>query len=142
MPVQFELVTPEQLLVSRDVDMVVVPGTEGNFGVLPGHAQAVGVGARGQRATQKGEEKSTRHPTEPPTHSKKNHAAIGAHYTERDERSNGDVTSLTRQSGCASRCGLVFRAMVGVAQLVEQWIVDPRVAGSNPVAHPKNPSAS
>ncbi len=38
MPVQFELVTPERLIVSRDVEMVVVPGTEGNFGVLPGHA--------------------------------------------------------------------------------------------------------
>ncbi len=27
--------------------------------------------------------------------------------------------------------------MVGVAQLVELWIVAPVVAGSNPVAHPK-----
>jgi F-type H+-transporting ATPase subunit epsilon len=36
--VQFELVTPERLLVSEEVEMVVVPGTEGNFGVLPGHA--------------------------------------------------------------------------------------------------------
>ena len=38
MPVQFELVTPERLLVSTEVEMVVVPGSEGNFGVLPGHA--------------------------------------------------------------------------------------------------------
>ena len=36
--VEFELVSPERLLVSQPVDMVVVPGTEGNFGVLPGHA--------------------------------------------------------------------------------------------------------
>src|SRR4026208_1510645 len=36
--VLFELVTPEELLVSTEVDMVVVPGSEGNFGVLPGHA--------------------------------------------------------------------------------------------------------
>jgi F-type H+-transporting ATPase subunit epsilon len=36
--VKFELVSPEKLLVSEDVDMVVVPGTEGYFGVLPGHA--------------------------------------------------------------------------------------------------------
>ena len=35
---QFELVTPERLLISEPVEMVVVPGTEGNFGVLPGHA--------------------------------------------------------------------------------------------------------
>jgi F-type H+-transporting ATPase subunit epsilon len=36
--VQFELVSPERLLVSQAVDMVVVPGSEGDFGVLPGHA--------------------------------------------------------------------------------------------------------
>lgn len=35
---QFELVSPEKLLLSQAVGMVVVPGTEGNFGVLPGHA--------------------------------------------------------------------------------------------------------
>ena len=36
--VRFELVSPERLLLSEDVHMVVVPGGEGNFGVLPGHA--------------------------------------------------------------------------------------------------------
>jgi F-type H+-transporting ATPase subunit epsilon len=36
--VEFELVSPEKLLLSEAVDMVVVPGGEGNFGVLPGHA--------------------------------------------------------------------------------------------------------
>src|SRR5436190_21765849 len=41
MPVQFELVTPERLIVSTEVDMVVVPGSEGNFGVLPGHAPLI-----------------------------------------------------------------------------------------------------
>jgi F-type H+-transporting ATPase subunit epsilon len=39
--VQFELVTPERLIVSTEVEMVVVPGTEGNFGVLPGHAPLI-----------------------------------------------------------------------------------------------------
>jgi F-type H+-transporting ATPase subunit epsilon len=34
----FELVTPERLVRSEDVHMVVVPGTEGDFGVLTGHA--------------------------------------------------------------------------------------------------------
>jgi F-type H+-transporting ATPase subunit epsilon len=34
----FELVSPERLLVSEEVEMVVVPGTEGNFGVLKGHS--------------------------------------------------------------------------------------------------------
>jgi len=34
----FELVTPAKLVRSDDVYMVVVPGTEGEFGVLEGHA--------------------------------------------------------------------------------------------------------
>jgi F-type H+-transporting ATPase subunit epsilon len=39
--VQFELVSPEKLLTSAPVDMVVVPGGEGDFGVLPGHAPMI-----------------------------------------------------------------------------------------------------
>lgn len=35
---QFELVSPEKKLASQAVAMVVVPGAEGDFGVLPGHA--------------------------------------------------------------------------------------------------------
>lgn len=38
MPLHFELVTPEKLVRSEDVYMVVVPGAEGEFGVLEGHA--------------------------------------------------------------------------------------------------------
>ena len=38
---QFELVSPEKLLLSEPVGMVIVPGTEGNFGVLPGHAPLI-----------------------------------------------------------------------------------------------------
>ena len=34
----FELVTPEKLLRSEEVQMVVVPGSEGDFGVMAGHA--------------------------------------------------------------------------------------------------------
>jgi len=34
----FELVTPARLVRSEDVYMVVVPGSEGEFGVLEGHA--------------------------------------------------------------------------------------------------------
>src|SRR5690348_17948284 len=36
--VQFELVSPEKLLLSEAVAMVVVPGGDGNFGVLAGHS--------------------------------------------------------------------------------------------------------
>ncbi len=39
--VDFELVSPEALLLSEEVEMVVVPGDEGDFGVLPGHAPMI-----------------------------------------------------------------------------------------------------
>lgn len=38
MALHFELVTPEKLVRSVDVWQVVVPGTDGDFGVLEGHA--------------------------------------------------------------------------------------------------------
>ena len=38
MALHFELVTPARLVRSDDVYMVVVPGSEGEFGVLEGHA--------------------------------------------------------------------------------------------------------
>jgi F-type H+-transporting ATPase subunit epsilon len=37
----FELVSPEKLLFSGDVEQVDVPGAEGDFGVLSGHAPYV-----------------------------------------------------------------------------------------------------
>lgn len=38
MALHFELVTPEKLVRSEEVYMVQVPGSEGEFGVLEGHA--------------------------------------------------------------------------------------------------------
>ena len=43
----FELVSPERLLVSKDVEMVVVPGAEGYFGVLPRHALMISTSTPG-----------------------------------------------------------------------------------------------
>ena len=37
----FELVSPEKLLLAEEVDMVIVPGAEGDFGVLIGHAPLI-----------------------------------------------------------------------------------------------------
>lgn len=34
----FELVSPERLLISEEVESVQIPGTEGEMGILPGHA--------------------------------------------------------------------------------------------------------
>ena len=39
--INFELVSPERLLMSRTADMVQVPGAEGDFGVMAGHAPVV-----------------------------------------------------------------------------------------------------
>jgi F-type H+-transporting ATPase subunit epsilon len=39
--VNFELVSPERLLVSDQYDMVVIPGGDGDFGVLPQHAPLI-----------------------------------------------------------------------------------------------------
>jgi F-type H+-transporting ATPase subunit epsilon len=38
MPIDLEIVSPERLLLSRPVDMVVMPAAEGDMGVLPGHS--------------------------------------------------------------------------------------------------------
>ncbi len=38
---QFELVTPERLLLAGEAELVVVPGVEGDFAVLSGHAPVI-----------------------------------------------------------------------------------------------------
>ena len=54
MPLRFELVTPERLLRSEDVHMVVVPGSEGDFGVLEGHAPFMSTIRNGELAIYRG----------------------------------------------------------------------------------------
>jgi F-type H+-transporting ATPase subunit epsilon len=46
MPLALEIISPEKLLLARDVDMVVIPGTDGDIGVLPGHSKLI-TGLRG-----------------------------------------------------------------------------------------------
>lgn len=46
MPVTLEIISPEKLLLSKPVDMVVIPGTEGDLGILPGHSKLI-TGLRG-----------------------------------------------------------------------------------------------
>jgi F-type H+-transporting ATPase subunit epsilon len=41
MPVALEIVSPEKLLLSRDVEMVVIPASEGDMGVLPNHSPMI-----------------------------------------------------------------------------------------------------
>ena len=41
MPVNLEIVSPDRLLLSRPVDMVVIPASEGDMGVLEGHTPMI-----------------------------------------------------------------------------------------------------
>lgn len=41
--IRLELVTPERLLLSEEVEEIVAPGYEGEFGVLPGHTQFLAI---------------------------------------------------------------------------------------------------
>ena len=41
MPIRLEIVTPERLAYAEDVDAVVLPGSEGELGILPHHAPLV-----------------------------------------------------------------------------------------------------
>ena len=41
MPIALEIVSPDRLLLSQPVDMVVMPAAEGEMGVLPGHAPMI-----------------------------------------------------------------------------------------------------
>ena len=51
-----ELATPTRLLVSEQVDEVVAPGTEGYFGVLPGHAPFLATLGSGEVVYRRGRE--------------------------------------------------------------------------------------
>jgi F-type H+-transporting ATPase subunit epsilon len=58
--VVFQLVAPERLLASAAVDMVVAPGAEGDFGVLPGHSLFMSVLRPGVLETYEGGQVSQR----------------------------------------------------------------------------------
>jgi len=54
MPIQLEIVTPERLAYSDLVDAVVLPGIEGELGVLPHHAPLVTMLGVGELRVRKG----------------------------------------------------------------------------------------
>ena len=43
----FELITPSQRMINQEIEMVVIPGSEGHFGVLPLHAHTLSTLNRG-----------------------------------------------------------------------------------------------
>lgn len=54
--IELQIVTPERLLVKEQVDEVQIPGTEGYFGVLPGHTPMLASLAVGEMWYRKGQE--------------------------------------------------------------------------------------
>jgi F-type H+-transporting ATPase subunit epsilon len=54
MPLQLEIVTPERLAYSDEVDAVTLPGGEGELGVLPHHAPLVSTLGVGELRIRKG----------------------------------------------------------------------------------------
>ncbi|HXI45179.1 MAG TPA: F0F1 ATP synthase subunit epsilon [Candidatus Acidoferrales bacterium] len=54
MPLQLEIVTPERLAYSDAVDAVVVPGSEGELGILPHHAPLLAMLGVGELRIRKG----------------------------------------------------------------------------------------
>jgi len=54
MPLHLEIVTPERMAYSDDVDMVLVPGIEGEMGILPHHTPLVSLLGLGELKIRKG----------------------------------------------------------------------------------------
>lgn len=56
--IELQIVTPDKLLVREQVDEVEIPGSEGYFGVLPGHTPMLASLAVGEMWYRKGQEKT------------------------------------------------------------------------------------
>jgi F-type H+-transporting ATPase subunit epsilon len=56
--IELQIVTPDKMLVREQVDEVEIPGTEGYFGVLPGHTPMLASLAVGEMWYRKGQEKT------------------------------------------------------------------------------------
>jgi F-type H+-transporting ATPase subunit epsilon len=56
--IELQIVTPERLIVQEQVDEVEIPGSEGYFGVLPGHTPLLASLAVGELWYRKGQEKT------------------------------------------------------------------------------------
>jgi F-type H+-transporting ATPase subunit epsilon len=54
MPLHLEIVTPERLAYSEDVDSVQLPGSEGELGILPHHAPLLATLGAGELRIRKG----------------------------------------------------------------------------------------
>src|ERR687889_1904112 len=56
--IELQIVTPDRLIVNEQVDEVEIPGSEGYFGVLPGHTPMLASLAVGELWYRQGQEKT------------------------------------------------------------------------------------
>lgn len=56
--IELQIVTPDKMLVKEQVDEVEIPGSEGYFGVLPGHTPMLAALAVGEMWYRQGQEKT------------------------------------------------------------------------------------
>jgi len=56
--IELQIVTPDRLILREEVDEVEIPGSEGYFGVLPGHTPLLAALAVGELWYRKGQEKT------------------------------------------------------------------------------------
>ncbi|HVL68494.1 MAG TPA: F0F1 ATP synthase subunit epsilon [Vicinamibacterales bacterium] len=56
--IELQIVTPDRLILREQVDEVQIPGTEGYFGVLPGHTPFLATVGAGEMWYRKGQEKT------------------------------------------------------------------------------------
>lgn len=56
--IELQIVTPERLVVREQVDEVQIPGSEGYFGVLPGHTPLLASVAIGELWYRKGQDRT------------------------------------------------------------------------------------
>jgi F-type H+-transporting ATPase subunit epsilon len=56
--IELQIVTPDRLLLREQVDEIEIPGSEGSFGVLPGHTPLLASLAVGEMWYRKGQEKT------------------------------------------------------------------------------------
>jgi F-type H+-transporting ATPase subunit epsilon len=59
MPLQLEIVTPEKLAYQDEVDSVVLPGSQGELGVLPHHAPLISTLGAGELRLRKGSQEES-----------------------------------------------------------------------------------
>ena len=81
-----EIVTPDRMLIREEVEEVVAPGVEGEFGVLPGHTPFLTLLKPGEVRFRKGKNVT--------------HLSISGGYAEVDQKK---VTILAETAELASR---------------------------------------